>query len=98
MRWFTMVLIVVWMAMAPIPVGSLLPRAIVLELTIVSVLRAEVEPVGMVLAVIPLMVVTMVAIVIAGMIAVAYANGHFLGSARPGCHWRNECRSQKNKA
>ena len=79
-----MVLIAIWMAMAPIPVSSLPPMVLAAELTIVPMLFAEVNPVGTVFAVIPLMVVTMVAIVVAVMIAVADANGHFLG-ARPGC-------------
>jgi hypothetical protein len=80
-----MVLIAIWMAMAPIPIGALLPRAVAVEFTIVSVPFAKVDAVGMIFAVIPLMVVPMVAIVVAVMIAVVMTDYHFLGSGHPGC-------------
>ena len=92
-----MVLIAVWMAMAPIPIGSLPPIAIPVEHTILPVSFAQVCPEGMVFAVIPLVLIAMVAIVVAGMIPVAYMDYHFLGCASPGCCWGRKCGSQENK-
>ena len=71
--------------MAPMPIGTLSAMAFPAEFTIVSVPFAKVDAVGMVFAVIPLMVVTMIAIVVAGMIAVVATDYHFLGSGRSGC-------------
>ena len=82
--WLTLELVLIWMAMAPIPVVSLLAAVISAELAIVSVPFAEVYAVITVLAVIPLMIVMMMAIVVAIVIA-ARTDNHFLGSARLGC-------------
>jgi hypothetical protein len=85
------------MVMAPIPIVSLPPRASIMELTILDVPLAKVYAVGMVFAVIPDMVVTMPAIVIAGTIPVVVADYHFLGSASPGCYRGYESRTQEKK-
>jgi hypothetical protein len=92
-----MALIAIWMAMAPIPIAPLPPTANHVELTILDVPLAKVYAVGTVFAVIPLMVVTMVAIVIAGMTPIIVKDYDFLGSASPACYWGCECRSQKKK-
>ena len=68
--------------MAPTPVAILFAAAIPMELAIVSVPFAEVCAIGTVFAVVPLMVVVMMAIVVAIMIDADY---HFLGSANLGC-------------
>jgi hypothetical protein len=70
--------------MTPIPIGSLPPTVLPVELAIRPVPLAKVGAVGMVFAVVPLMVVPMVAIVVAGITAVAITDYHFLGSACPG--------------
>ena len=72
------------MAMAPIPVVALLVAAISMELTIVFVPLAKVYAVGTVFAVVPFMVITMIAIVITGMIA-ASCNHDFLGAGLRCC-------------
>ena len=59
------------MAMAPIPVVALAAMVFAAELTIVAVSFAEINAVGTVFAIIPLMIVTMVAVIVAGMIAAA---------------------------
>lgn len=82
--------------MAPIPVIALLVPAISVELPILPVPLTQVYAVGTIFAVIPLMVVTMIAIVVAGMIA-ASRDYHFLGSARLGCCRGSESRSEKKK-
>jgi hypothetical protein len=92
----TKYLVAIWMAMAPIPVMCLLAATIVMELAIVSVPFAEVDPIGTVFAVIPLMVVTMIAIVVARVIA-PRGDNHFLRSARPGCCRGSERRREKDK-
>jgi hypothetical protein len=92
----TIKLVAIWMAMAPIPVVALLPPVISVELAIVSVPLAQVYTVGTVFAVIPLMVVTMMAIVVASMIA-ASGDNHFLRSARLGCRRGSERRREKKK-
>src|ERR1700722_2342383 len=91
-----MELVAIWMAMAPSPVITLLAAVIPVELAIVFVPLAQVYAVGTVFAVIPLMVVTMIAIVVASMIA-ASSDNHFLGSARLGCCRGSESRSEKEK-
>lgn len=68
-----------------------------MELTILDVPLAKIYAVGTVFAVIPLMVVTMAAIVIAGMNPVVVADYHFLGRASPVCYWGYECRSQEER-
>ncbi len=68
--------------MAPLPVVILLAAADVVELTIVSVPFAEVYAIGTVFAVIPLMIVTMIAIVIA-MVIDASTDYYLLGSVPP---------------
>jgi len=96
-RWsayLTMKLVAIWVAMTPIPVVALLAAAILVELTIASVPFAEVYAVGTVFAVIPLMVVTMIAIVVSRMID---ADHHFLGGGRLGCCRSSECRGQEKK-
>jgi len=82
--------------MAPIPVIALLTPIISVELTIVFVPLAQVHAVGAVFAVIPLMVVTMVAIVVASMIA-ASGDNHFLRGGCLGCYRGGESRSEKKK-
>jgi hypothetical protein len=72
------------MAMAPIPVVALLVTAISVELTIVSVPLAKVYAVGTVFAVIPFMIIAMIAIVVTGMIA-ASGNHYFLGGGLRCC-------------
>ena len=93
----TMVLIAIWMAMAPMPVRSLPPMVFLAELMIVSVPFAKVYPVGTVFAVVPLMIVTMVAIVVAGMITVGMTDYDFLGSASHGYCGDDECGSEEKK-
>jgi hypothetical protein len=83
--------------MAPTPVTALLTPVISMELTIISVPLAQVYAVGTVFAVIPLMVVTMIAIVVASMLA-ASSDNHFLRSARLGGCRGSESRSEKNKS
>ena len=61
-------LVAIWMAMAPVPVAVLLATVSVAEFAIPSVPFAKVYAIGMVFAVIPLMIVTMIAIVVARMI------------------------------
>jgi len=61
-------LVAIWMVMTPLPVVILLAAAIAMELAIVSVPFAKVYAIGMVFAVIPLMIVTMITIVVARMI------------------------------
>lgn len=63
-----MELIAIWVVMAPIPVVALFAAAISVEITIVPVMFTKIEPIRTVFAVIPFMVVTMIAIVIARMI------------------------------
>ena len=69
-----MILIAIWMAMAPIPIGSLASMVLVAELMVLSVPSVEVNAIGTIFAVIPLVVVAVVAIVVASMIAIAYTN------------------------
>jgi len=82
--------------MAPTPVTALLAAVILVELTIVLVPLAQVYAVGTIFAIIPLMVVTMIAIVVASMIA-ASSDNHFLGSGRLGRCRGSESRSEKKK-
>ena len=82
--------------MAPSPVTALLALVISVELTIVSVPLAQVYAVGTIFAVIPLMVVAMVAIVVASMIA-ASSDNHFLGISHQGCRRGSERRGEKKK-
>jgi len=86
--YLTLVLVVIWMVVAPIPVVVLLPASRKAELAIVSVPFAKVDAVRTVFPVVPHMVVTMIAIVVARMIALR--NHHFL---RSGGLWR--CRSSQ---
>jgi hypothetical protein len=81
--------------MAPTPVTALLTLVVLVELTIVSVPLAKVYAVGTIFAVIPHMVVTMIAIVVASMIA-ASSDNHFLGSGL-GCCRGSQSRSEKKK-
>jgi len=78
-----MELVAVGVAMAPIPIVALFAAAISVELTIVPVMFTKIDSIGAVFAVIPLMVVTMIAIVIARMID---PHDHFLSSDRFGRH------------
>ena len=73
------VLLVIWMVMAPIPVVALLSAGREVELAIISVPFSKINAVGTVFAFIPRVVVMMVAIVVAGMIATS-GNYDFLGS------------------
>jgi hypothetical protein len=91
------ILVAIWVFMSPFPVGTLLPRVYLVELTILGVPLAKVYAVGTVFAVIPHVVVTMVAIVIAGTVSVVVTDYDFLGSASPGCHRGYECRTQEKK-
>jgi len=86
--YLTLVLVVIWMVVAPSPVVVLLPPSSKAELAIVSVPFAKVYPVRTVFAVVPNMVVTMIAIVVPRMIALR--NHHFL---RSGGLWR--CRNSQ---
>jgi hypothetical protein len=70
--------------MAPIPVVILLATVISVKLTVVPVPFAKVDSIGTVFAIIPLMVVAMVAIIVARVFA-ARSDNHFLRSARFGC-------------
>ena len=90
--WLMINLVAIWMVMTPLPVAILLAAVDAVELTIRSMPFAEVQAIGMVFAVIPLMVVTAITIVIARMID---PDNHFLGSARLGCRRNSERRSQK---
>ena len=74
----TVELLVIGMVMAPIPVVRLLSAGRQAEFTIVPVPFAQVYTVGTVFAVIPLMIVTMIAIVVASVIALS--DYYFLGS------------------
>lgn len=56
-------LIVVWMAVAPVPVITLLPAALLVVLPIVSVLICEIASVGAILAVVPIVIVLVIPIV-----------------------------------
>src|SRR5277367_1400997 len=89
------VLLVIWMVMAPIPVIALLFAGCEVELAIVSVSLAKVDAIGTVFTFIPYMIVMMIVIVVARMIA-ASGNYHFLGSGL-GCCCSCERGSQKNK-
>jgi hypothetical protein len=91
----TIVLPVIWMVMAPLPVIVLLLAGCKVELAIISVPFAEIDAVRTVFAIIPLMVVMMIAIVVASMIA-ASGNYNFLGSGCCYCR-RSERGSQKKK-
>jgi|SRR6185437_1248126 hypothetical protein len=82
-------LVAIWMVMAPLPVVILLAAVHVVELTIVSVPFAEVHAIGTVFAVIPLMVVAMIAVVVAMMID-ASTDYYLLSRSRL---WR--CRSRE---
>ena len=75
--------------MTPLPVVILLAAVDVVELTIVSVPFAQVRAIGTVFAVIPLMIVTMIAVVIA-MVIDASTDYYLLGRSRL---WR--CRSRE---
>jgi hypothetical protein len=55
-----------------------------MELTIFHVPSAKVQPVGMVLAIIPLMIVAMIPVVIAGTVPVVVTDDHFLGCSSTG--------------
>src|ERR1700680_4253967 len=92
-----MALIAIWMAMSPIPIVALPPTANHVELTILGVPLAKVYAVGTVFAIIPLVIVTMAAIVIAGMTRIVVKDYNFLGSASPACNWGCKCRSQEKK-
>lgn len=83
--------------MAPIPVVALFAPVISVELAIISVPFAEVYAVRTVFAVVPLMIVAMIAIVVAMMIAFM-RDDNFLRSARLGCCYGGECRSNKKEA
>jgi putative Mn2+ efflux pump MntP len=82
--------------MTPVPVVVLLAPAISMELAIVSVPFAEVYAVSTVFAVIPLMIVTMIAIVVAMMIPFV-SDYNFLRSARLGCCYGSERRRKKKE-
>ena len=91
---FTKKLVAIWMAMAPLPVAILLAAVIAMELAIISVPFAKVYAIGTVFAVIPLMIVMMVAIIVARMI---HSDLYFLGRARLGRRRSSECCRQKQK-
>jgi len=82
--------------MTPVPVIALFASVIALELAIISVPFAKVDAIGMVFAVIPLMIVAMIAIVVAMMIAFM-RDDNFLRSARFGCCYGGKCRSKKKE-
>ena len=81
--------------MAPIPVVALLAAVIPMELTIVPVPLAKVNAIGTVFAVIPFMVIAMIAIVVTSMIA-ASGNHYFLGGGLRCCR-SSKRRSQEKK-
>ncbi len=87
-------LVAIWVTVAPIPVIVLFTATREAEFTVVSVPLAKVDAVGTVFAVIPLMVVTMIAIVVARMIDPDY---HFLRRASLGCGRGSECRRQEKE-
>ncbi len=91
----TIVLLVIWMMMTPVPIIALLFTGRQVELAIVSVPLSKIDAVGTVFIFIPYMVVMMIVIVIAGMIA-ASGNYNFLGSGSCCCR-SCERGSQKKK-
>ena len=83
--------------MPPLPILVLLPAVRAMELPILSVSFAEVDPVRMILAVIPLMVVAMVPIVVPMMI---YSDPD-CDLLACGCFWRrrhSKCPCQEQKS
>ncbi len=88
-------LIVIGMAMAPIPVVLLLLASRQMKLPIVPMVFAQVDSIGTVFAVIPLMIVTMIVIVVASVIALSDHN--FLGSRGLGNRRSSEHGRQKSK-
>ncbi len=73
----TLVLVVIWMVMAPSPVVVLLSASRKAKLAIVSVMFAQVDSIGTVFPVIPFMIIMVIAIVVAGVTALS--DNHFLG-------------------
>ena len=82
--------------MPPLPIVVLLPAVRMTELPIVSVPFAKIDPVGMILAVIPLMVVMMISIIVPRMIDTS-PNYDFLSSGRFWCCRNSQCRGQEQK-
>jgi len=78
--------------MAPSPIIALLVVSRVPELAIVSVPLAQIDPVVPVFAVIPFMIVTMIAIVIAW-----GRDNHFLRCCGFGCYRGRECGRHESK-
>lgn len=76
--------------MAPLPIVVLMMMADRMELTILLVPVAQVDAVGMIFAIIPIVVVMIVAIVVAGVTSVLMTYDQFLRRARSRCHWGNE--------
>ena len=83
--------------MSPLPIVVLLPAVRMTELPIVSMPFAKIDPVGMILAVIPLMVVMMIPIVVPRMID-SGPDYDFLSSGRFWHSRDSECGSQEQKA
>jgi hypothetical protein len=75
--------------MAPLPIVVLTMMADRMELTILLVPVAQVDTVGMIFAIIPIVVVMIVAIVVAGA-SVLMTYDQFLRRARARCHWGNK--------
>jgi hypothetical protein len=91
------VLIAVGMAMAPIPIGALLAAGFVVKATIVAVLFAEIDAEGTVFAVVPFMVIVMMAIVVAMIVATCMDND-FLSSAGADGERCRECGGDENES
>jgi hypothetical protein len=89
------VLVVIWMVVAPSPIVVLLPASVQAELAIVSVPFAKVDAVGTVFTIVPNMVITMTAIVVACMVALSDHN--FLGRGGLGCCRSSQRGRQKDK-
>jgi hypothetical protein len=83
-RYWTAILVVIWMTMAPLPIVVLLLATAEPELMILPVPFAEINAIGTVFPLIPLMIVVMIPIVVAVMVD-ASGDDHFLCC---GCFWR----------
>jgi hypothetical protein len=85
------------MAVAPIPIVSLLAAGFVVKATIVAVLFAEIDAEGTVFAVVPFVVIVMMAIVVAMMVA-TFMDDDFLGSAGADGERCRECGGDENES
>jgi hypothetical protein len=85
------------MIVAPSPIRLLLTALVAVKFTIVSVVFTEINTVGAVFAIIPLVVIAMIAIVVTNVIAIVL-DDNFLSRASRNRKRSRECGAKKNEA